>query len=415
MTEIPRLKTLDSSIGLMIDPYRFISEKRDEIDSDVFETRVLLAKTICLSGAEGAELFYDQDYFTRVDTVPGPMRKTLAGKHSVLEMDGAAHKHRKTMLMSLMSDARREKLTQIFLKNLKEAALDWEGRDEIVFYKALHPVLTRSSFEWNGIPLSEEKLEAMTEEMVALFDKAGRLGLPHIESRMARKHLDEWAAEIIAEVRSGTFNPPEDTAAYVIAHHRDLEGNLLDKEAATAELLNLLRPVTAISIFLTLAATALHLNPVDPKKFEDKEFLESFIYEVRRFFPVFPQAIAKVKKNFSALGYDFHEGEHALLDVYGTNHDPKVWEDPMTFKAGRFVEKKPTPFNLIPQGGGDHFNAHRCLGEWITIDLMKVIIPFLTRDIAFDVPKQDLEIDFHRLSAMPKSFFVMRNVRSNIH
>ncbi len=69
------------------------------------------------------------------------------------------------------------------------------------------------------------------------------------------------------------------------------------------------------------------------------------------------------------------------------------------------------PFNFIPQGGDDHHMNHRCPGEWITIELMKVSCKFLAAKIDYDVPKQDLQIDATRLPALPESRFVMSNVR----
>ena len=54
---------------------------------------------------------------------------------------------------------------------------------------------------------------------------------------------------------------------------------------------------------------------------------------------------------------------------------------------------------------------HRCPGEWITIELMKVSSGFLAGSIEYDLPDQDLRIDTTRLPAIPKSRFVMSNVR----
>ena len=51
------------------------------------------------------------------------------------------------------------------------------------------------------------------------------------------------------------------------------------------------------------------------------------------------------------------------------------------------------PFNFVPQGGGDHLVNHRCPGEWITIEFMKVAAEFLARRVAYVVPEQDLRLD----------------------
>jgi fatty-acid peroxygenase len=56
-----------------------------------------------------------------------------------------------------------------------------------------------------------------------------------------------------------------------------------------------------------------------------------------------------------------------------------------------------SPFNFIPQGGGDHQTGHRCPGEWIALALMKQAADFLARGMRYDVPKQDLRPDWSRL------------------
>lgn len=132
--------------------------------------------------------------------------------------------------------------------------------------------------------------------------------------------------------------------------------------------------------------------------------------EVRRFYSFFPAVAARVRRGFEWHGYRFPRGGRVILDLYGTNHDPRSWEAPEEFRPKRFLEWDGSPFNLIPQGGGDHDLGHRCAGEWVTIALMKVATDFLVRHIAYDVPEQDLRIDMSRLPALPRSGFVIGQV-----
>lgn len=55
---------------------------------------------------------------------------------------------------------------------------------------------------------------------------------------------------------------------------------------------------------------------------------------------------------------------------------------------------------------------HRCPGEWITIELMKVALAFLTERMEYEVPEQDLRIDYSRLPALPRSHFIIHNVKT---
>ena len=65
---------------------------------------------------------------------------------------------------------------------------------------------------------------------------------------------------------------------------------------------------------------------------------------------------------------EFKEKMLVLLDVYGINHDPKIWNNPNKFWPERFKNRDDNLFDFIPQGGGDPGKGHRCPGEGITIE-----------------------------------------------
>src|SRR5690606_31064105 len=152
-------------------------------------------------------------------------------------------------------------------------------------------------------------------------------------------------------------------------------------------------------------ALALHLHPEYRERLqtgEDAE-AEAFVQEVRRLFPFFPFVGGKVMEPFDWRGHRFDEGDWVLLDLYGTNHDPRLWQDPDTFRPERFQARTPGSADLVPQGGGDHRTGHRCAGEWATIALMKSALRMLTREMDYAVPKQDLSVDLARVPARPAS------------
>lgn len=101
MKPIPRDIKFDSTLALLADPYEFVSKRCRRYGADLFETRLLLRSTICMTGPKAARLFYDPDRFMRRGAMPGRIQKTLLGKGGVQGLDDAAHRHRKRMFMSL--------------------------------------------------------------------------------------------------------------------------------------------------------------------------------------------------------------------------------------------------------------------------------------------------------------------------
>ncbi|HEY9771763.1 MAG TPA: cytochrome P450 [Coleofasciculaceae cyanobacterium] len=413
MPQIPQDRSLDSTLALAFNGYKFISQRCRRYQSDIFQTRLLFQKTICFKGEEAAKAFYDPEKFRRKNAAPKRLKKTLFGESGVQGMDGAAHRHRKQMFMSLMSDEGIERLADLTRKQWLASAQKWLQIDKIVLFEEAQAVFCRASCAWTGIPLSESEVKQRTADLEAMIDASGAVGPKHWRGRQARQRAEKWIEDIIEQVRNNQLEIPEDSAAYAIAMHRDLEGKLLNKHTAAVELINILRPTVAIARYVTFAALALHQHPECRQKLQNgsEEYCEWFVQEVRRFYPFFPFAAAIVSQDFDWHGYPFARGIRVLLDLYGTNHNSQLWSNPEDFAPERFREWNGSQFNLIPQGGGDYYTNHRCPGEWITIELMKVTLNFLTQSLQYDVPEQNLEISLSKMPTTPKSGFVMSKVK----
>lgn len=408
---IPRDPSFDATLPLLRNPYGFIGDRCRRLRTDVFETRLLLEKTICMTGSRAAEVFYDPRRFVRGGAAPRRVRRTLFGEGGVQTLDGEAHRIRKAMFMSMTTPAAVRRLVHTVLGGFDVYARRWGSMRRVVLYDEVQPLLASAVCSWAGVPLREDEVAPRTRQLVALFDHAGSVGLPHWRARLARARADRWAAGLVAQIRAGARTVPETSAAHAVAWHRDGDGRLLDERTAGVELLNVLRPTVAVSVFVVFAALALRDHPGARQRLRDDAFAERFVQEVRRFYPFFPAVAARVRDAFEWEGYTFPALTLVMLDLYGTNHDPRAWEAPDEFRPDRFLGRHDSPFDFIPQGGGNHFVHHRCPGEWITIALMKAAAQFLASGIVYDVPRQDLRIDRARLPALPRSRFVMQGVR----
>ena len=410
--EIPRDHRLDSSLAFARNPYGFISSECRRRGTDLFQTRLMLRKTICMYGEEAVELFYDPERFIRRGAMPMRIQKTLVGRGGVQSLDGDTHRHRKQMFMSLVSDERVAALVAGTENRWRRAAEDWTRRDRIVLYDAARYVLTQAVCAWAGVPLAASEVHRRTEDLTATFQDAGTIGIRHWRARAARKRADAWTADIIVRIRTGQLSAPADSALHVIASHRDLNGRVLPPRIAAVELLNVLRPTLAVSVFITFAAVALHQHPAYRSRvLADSSFTRMFMQEVRRFFPFFPAVAGRVRETFEWRGYQFDRGTHVMLDLHGTNHDGRVWPEPDVFRPERFLHWDGSPFNFIPQGGGDHYRNHRCPGEGIATALMESASQVLAGHVAYTVPPQDLRIDTTQLPALPRSGFILSNAR----
>jgi len=413
MTGFRQDKLVDSSLALIADPYRFISRRCELYDTDMFQARLLLQKNVCMRGREAAKLFYDQSRFVRAGAVLKRFEQTLFGEGGVQGMQDEGHRHRKQMFMSLMTPEGIGRLADLTRSWWTKYAQKWTQQQRVVLYYEVREILCRSVCEWAGVELPEAEVRPLTLDLAAMYESAGSIGLKHMRGRKARKRRDAWFKQMIEDIRGGKLQPAEGTAAHEFTHHRDHEGRLLDAQIAGVELQNVLRPTVAVSVFITFAALAMHEHPECREKLAtgDERYAIMFAQEVRRFYPFFPAVAARVRHGFEWNGRRFPQGMRVILDIYGTNHDAHSWEAPHEFRPERFRDWDEDLFSFIPQGGGDQYDNHRCPGDQISVELLKVATDFLCRRIRYDVPPQDLELQFGQLPALPNSRFVISNVQ----
>lgn len=411
--QIPRIAEIDSTLALAFEGYKFISNRCDRYNIDLFRTRLALQETICMRGKEAAQLFYDTDKFSRQKSAPKRLQKTLLGEGGVQGLDGEAHRQRKAIFMGLMTPERMTALGDLVEQQWHQYAQKWAQQEEVILFDGAQEILCRAVCEWSGVPLQESAVRQRTRDLSDMISGSGRIGPEHWQARAARDRGEAWIGHFLNQVRAGEMDVPENTAAHAFAWHRNSAGQLLDLHAATVDLLNVLRPVVAIGRYIIFATLALHDYPEERQKLQagGADYIHLFTQEVRRFYPFFPFAAARVRHDFDWHDYRFPQGKRVLLDLYGTNRDPHLWEQPNEFRPERFRHWQENSFDMIPQGGGDHYVNHRCAGEWLTIRLMERSLDFIVNHLQYRVPPQKLSFSLAKLPTLPKSRFRITEVK----
>jgi fatty-acid peroxygenase len=420
MRQIPHDPALDSTLAILREGYDFIWNRCKRFDSEIFATRLLGQRAVCIHGSEAAALFYDTSKFQRRHALPRRVVTSLFGKRAVQTLDDDEHRQRKAMFLSLMTPAKLEKLMLAVAEQWRSAIRRWEKRDTVVLFDEVQRILTAAVCEWAGIVVRDKDLEKRARDLGRMVDAFGGAGPRLWKGKLARMRSQVWIARAIRQTRSGELRPAAGSPLSVIAQHRDKDGKLLGARVAAVELLNIIRPTAAIAWYITFAALALHEQPEASAKLRAEpfgegagEYADLFAQEVRRFFPFTPYLGAMVRAPFQWRGYDFVPGTLVLLDVFGMNHDPKIWANPELFRPERFRNWDGDSFSFIPQGGGSLHHGHRCAGEWITMHNLALALHFLTRCMTYEVvADQRLAIDRTRMPTRPESGFVIRNVRA---
>jgi fatty-acid peroxygenase len=412
-SSVPDAGGFDHTLALLSEGYRFLPNRFERLGSDMFTTRLMLRKALCVRGEDAARMFYQPGRFTRRHALPPSTVALLQDFGSVMVLEGEAHRKRKAMFMSLLGPLERQRLVGLAVAQWRGQFARWASLPSVVVHQEAELVLCRAVCQWAGIPISAEDARQRTAEFSAMIAGAASVGPRMWKALLIRHRTERWARALVDAVRAGQAQAPFDSALNVIARHRDADGRLIDRKHAAVELINFLRPTVAVARFIAFAVLAMHEHPECRERIAagDDAYLTMFAQEVRRYYPFLPAIGGRALHDFDWHGLRIAKGTWVLLDLYGTDLHPAIWGDPEVFRPGRFERHESSGFDLIPQGGGDHYAGHRCPGEFATVDLLKSAARLFATEIAYAVPPQDLSINLRHIPTLPASGMVIGNVR----
>ena len=405
-----RRPRLENSPLLLAKGYGWLPDGRRARGRRTVAARLGGLPVLGIEGPDAARFLYDEDHVRRSHAIPEPVQGTLFGKGAVHTLDGEAHRVRKAMFVSLlMDDDRIATLVKGATVAWDAAVPGWVARDEVVLFDVAAEVITRAVCNWAGVPVAEGEVSSVARDLTAMVDGFATAGPRHWRARRARGRREAWLARLVEEVRSGAATVPAGSVVDVVAGHRDAGGERLDPRTAAVEVLNVIRPTVAISWFLAFSGHALARWPQyrDRLASGDPAFAEAWADEVRRFYPLAPFIGGRAPREVEWDGERVPEHSMVLLDLYGQNHDPDLWDDPYVFCPEQFLGREVGAFELVPQGGGDPRTGHRCPGERVTVAVLSALAIRLAR-LQADVPEQDLSISLRRIPARPASGVVLR-------
>ncbi|MFS0866243.1 cytochrome P450 [Microbacterium sp. 179-B 1A2 NHS] len=378
--------------------------------------RLLLDDALFVRGAEGVELFYDEDRIARSGAMPPLIQESLFGHGSVHSLDGDEHRHRKaTFVEALYPDAQVDRLAPLLEQEWRREQSDWLGGGTRSAYDAAVGALGRAMMRWAGVPGTPGAKTRWAARQAQIVDGFGVPYSPEYLLAMTNRWWsDRHAQRLIEAVRSGALTTAEGTALHAWAWHRDRAGELLEPRLAGIELQNSFRPMIAVSRFVAFAAKELHDRPEWRQRIaaETAErgaltggpLATAFAQEIRRAAPFVPMLPAWAKTDVELDGRRVAAGDRVVLDILGTNTDASSWERADEFDPERFVgvDDYESLAAFVPQGGGGVATGHRCPGEKLTIAALATAIAVLS-DPRLTVREDGLRVNLRRMPTKPAS------------
>jgi fatty-acid peroxygenase len=390
---------LDQTLAVALKGYAWLPDLRRRAHGGPVRTRIMGQPAVGICGPSAARFFYADGNLERHTALPALMVRTLFGVGAVHTLDGGPHRLRKLLFTHLLLGDGIDTLAKLAGEAFDEAAEGWRGDNPVVLFDEVARIIAWAVTRWVGVPVADSEVNALARDLVAMADGFATVGPRAARALAARQRQERRFSKIISTVRENEASPER---LSVVAHHTD-EYGLLNPRTAAVELLNIIRPTTAVAWFVAFAAHALDRWPRHVSRLrDDDEYTRAFVHELRRFYPFAPFLGGRATRDLFFQGEPIPAGTLVLLDIYGQHHDPALWEEPYAFRPDRFLGREIGDFDLIPQGGGDPRTGHRCPGEKVTIAVLGTLVQRLAR-LNYYLPPQNPDIDLSRIPARPRS------------
>jgi len=292
----------------------------------------------------------------------------LFGKGAVHGLDGAEHRRRKQLFLDVLTEERVAALGDDVRRELAERVMSWPDRTPFSLFDELARVYGTCVVPWAGVLTEPGEAAVLAQTEAWIVDGFGFAPTAYTRACWARWSADRWARRVVREARQGHRPVPPGTMLAALATG---PGASLPVDVAGVELVNVVRPTVAVAWLGSFALLELVRRPEVGSMLAQPAASVArrhFADEVRRTAPFVPALAGRCRRGTTWHGRRIAEGDFVVLDVPGTNH--VSWDDPEQFRPERFAERTPSPYELVPQGGGITGQGHRCPGEQVAMTLL---------------------------------------------
>ena len=204
--------------------------------------------------------------------------------------------------------------------------------------------------------------------------------IDHLRARRAMRFIDELVAEIIRRRRSSTLDPGDLLSMLMHTEDADTGERMTDAQLRDEVVTMLLAGHETTANALSWALYLLGQHPQITARIRDEftrvvgdgvpdarqtralEYTERVVKETLRLYPSAWMIDRRPIEDDVIDGVRVRAGSLVAVSPWITHHDPRLWDDPMTFDPDRFLperEKERPRYAYFPFGGGPRM----CIGQ----------------------------------------------------
>ncbi len=327
--------------------------------------------------------------------------KPLVGEHSVLVLDGAPHAQHRKLLMPSFHGERMHAYGEVMRAIADRTIERWPVGRAFPLQPEMQAitldVILRTVF---GIDEGAEldHLRAMLTELITLGTNPlsmipwfQTLLSPITKRRRVLQLMEEVDVVLYAAIaqRRATGAIGRTDILSLLIDARDEQGQPMTDIELRDELITMLvagHETTATSLSWTFHQLLRHpevmeklkkelhavfgAGLVTPQHVNKLEYLDAAIKEAQRLTPIVPLVGRLLREPARIGGRDLPAGVIAAPCIYLTHRRADLWPNPERFSPERFLEKRPSPYEFFPFGGGNRY----CLGAAFALYEMKIVL-----------------------------------------
>lgn len=238
--------------------------------------------------------------------------------------------------------------------------------------------------------------------------------------RLAQSRLSSLRQLLFAEIsqrrQEPSFAPREDILSLLVSARYD-DGSPMSDQHICDEMLTLLlagHETTALSLswaFFELgrhphvterlrSALASMASPEDAEELSRLPYLDAVCNEILRMHPVVAWVPRTLVAPMEFRGYHLPAGIAVAVCSSLIHERPDIYPEPHAFRPERFIERKYSPFEFLPFGGGNR----RCIGAAFALYEIKLILADILRcyDVGVTRPWAIPAVERRNLTLGPK-------------
>ena len=351
-------------------------------------------------------------------TAPGTLRRAplpnpiepVVGQNSLILLSGDAHRRTRSILMPAFRGERMRSYVDLIADATNDEITALQPGDQLVVRDAAQAitldVVIRVVFGVTDRARRAEYARVINELMRS--GTAPLMLVPWLRREIAgrgpwarlvgfRAQLDALLSEQIEE-RSGLGEHGSDVMELILTA-TDEDGNTLGDDALRDQLRTVLAAGHETSS-TSLAWALYHIHRDEsirsrvieeltgastPGEIAALPYLGAVIHETLRMHPTVPIVLRRLTGPLTVAGVPRAAGDVVGIALPALHFNPDVWKHPDSFDPDRFRERKPSPFEYAPFGGG----FRRCIGATFAQHELAVTIGTMLNTVELRMPARE--------------------------